>query len=148
MRATAVSPLSPALSPLRGARETGSRFPLPSEGEGKGEGRRTRFHGRKLAGASPLWHDPPSMPLDLAALAPEIQRFASHLASERRGSDHTSKAYLTDLAQYAAHLAGKGVALVPSSPGAVRSFLASASAGCGAASIARKLSTLRNFYRF
>jgi integrase/recombinase XerC len=88
------------------------------------------------------------MPLDLAALAPEIQKFASHLASERRGSDHTSKAYLTDLAQYAAHLAEKGVALVPSSPSAVRGFLASASAGCGAASIARKLSTLRSFYRF
>jgi integrase/recombinase XerC len=88
------------------------------------------------------------MPPDLAALAPEIQKFASYLASERRGSAHTSKAYLTDLAQYAAHLAEKGVALVPSSPGAVRGFLASASAGCGAASIARKLSALRSFYRF
>ncbi len=87
-------------------------------------------------------------PPDLAALAPEIRKFASHLASERRGSAHTSKAYLTDLAQYAAHLAGKGVALVPSSPGAVRGFLASASAGCGAASLARKLSALRSFYRF
>ncbi len=89
------------------------------------------------------------MPLpDLAALAPEIQKFASYLASERRGSAHTSKAYLTDLAQYAAHLAENRVALVPSSPGAVRGFLASASAGCGAASIARKLSALRSFYRF
>jgi integrase/recombinase XerC len=88
------------------------------------------------------------MPLDLAALAPEIQRFAAHLASERRGSAHTSKAYLTDLAQYAAYLAETGVALVPSSPAAVRGFLARASANAGASSLARKLSALRSLYRY
>ncbi len=88
------------------------------------------------------------MPLDLAALAQEIQKFAMHLASERRGSAHTSRAYLKDLAQYAAYLAEKGVPLVPSSPSAVRGFLARASAGCGAVSLGRKLSALRSFYRF
>jgi len=88
------------------------------------------------------------MPIDVAALAPEIQRFAAHLASERRGSAHTLKAYLTDLAQYAAHLAEAGVPLVPSSPAAVRGFLARASAGCGAVTLGRKLSAIRSFYRF
>ena len=88
------------------------------------------------------------MPLDLDTLPPEIRKFAAHLASERRGSEHTSKAYLSDLAQYAAHLAEAGVALVPSSPAAVRGFLARAAARCGAASLGRKLSALRSFYRF
>src|SRR6266496_1312539 len=88
------------------------------------------------------------MPIDAAALAPEIQRFASHLASERRGSAHTLKAYLTDLGQYATHLAEAGVPLVPSSPAAVRGFLARASAGCGAVTLGRKLSAIRSFYRF
>jgi integrase/recombinase XerC len=88
------------------------------------------------------------MPLDLATLPAEIRKFAAHLASERRGSAHTSKAYLTDLAQYAACLAEQGVPLVPSSPAAVRSFLARASGGAGAASLARKLSAVRSFYRY
>jgi integrase/recombinase XerC len=88
------------------------------------------------------------MPLDLAALAPEIQRFAAHLASERRGSAHTTKAYLTDLAQYAAYLAEAGVPLVPASAAAVRGFLARASAECGPVTLGRKLSALRTFYRF
>jgi integrase/recombinase XerC len=88
------------------------------------------------------------MPLDAATLAPEIRKFAAHLASERRGSAHTSKAYLKDLAQYTAYLAEAGVPLVPSSPAAVRGFLARASAECGATSLGRKLSALRSFYRF
>ncbi|GEJ56215.1 tyrosine recombinase XerC [Anaeromyxobacter diazotrophicus] len=88
------------------------------------------------------------MPLDLAAQPLELQRFATHLTSERRGSPHTAKAYLTDLAQYAAYLAGRGLPLVPSSPAAVRGFIAHASAECGPVSIGRKLSALRSFYKF
>jgi integrase/recombinase XerC len=88
------------------------------------------------------------VPLDLAALPPEIQRFAAHLASERRGSRHTSKAYLTDLAQYVAYLAEAGVPLVPSSPAAVRGFVARAAGACGAVTLGRKLSAIRSFYRF
>jgi integrase/recombinase XerC len=88
------------------------------------------------------------MPLDLAALAPEIQRFAAHLASERRGSPHTSRAYLADLAQYAAYLSEAGVPLVPSSPAAVRGFLARSAGACGPVSLGRKLSALRSFYHF
>ena len=88
------------------------------------------------------------MPLDLAALPPELLKFATHLASERRGSAHTSKAYLTDLSQYAAYLAGRGIALVPSSPQAVRGFLAQATGECGPVTLGRKLSAIRSLYRF
>jgi integrase/recombinase XerC len=85
---------------------------------------------------------------DLAALPPEVRRFAAHLEAERRASVHTRRAYLADLAQYAAFLDGQGAALVPSSPALVRAFVARAAASAGAASLGRKLSTLRSFYRF
>jgi integrase/recombinase XerC len=88
------------------------------------------------------------MSLDVAALPDEIQRFARHLASERRASAHTSKAYLKDLAQYAEYLAAAGVPLVPSSTAAVRGFVARMAGACGPVALGRKLSALRSFYRF
>jgi integrase/recombinase XerC len=88
------------------------------------------------------------MPLDVTALPPEVQRFAAHLETERRASVHTVRAYLADLSQYAAFLAEQGAPVVPSSPALVRAFVARAAARAGAASLGRKLSTLRSFYRF
>ena len=85
------------------------------------------------------------MPLDLAALAPEIGRFAAHLASERRSSPHTSRAYLADLASYAAWLAGQGVPLASAPPAAVRGFLAHASETCGPVALGRKVSNSEAF---
>ncbi len=85
---------------------------------------------------------------DAPAVAPEIQRFERHLATERRGSAHTSRAYLSDLAQYASYLREIGVPIVPSSPAAVRGFLARAAGACGPVSLGRKLSAIRSFYRF
>ena len=88
------------------------------------------------------------MPVDVASLPPEIQRFAAYLETERRASVHTRAAYLTDLAQYAAHLADANAAIVPSSPALVRAFVARAAGAAGPASLGRKLSTLRSFYAF
>jgi integrase/recombinase XerC len=88
------------------------------------------------------------MAVDPASLPPEMQRFASYLATERRVSAHTLRAYLGDLAQYADHLAGAKASVVPSSPALVRGFVARAAAGAGAASLGRKLSTLRSLYAF
>jgi integrase/recombinase XerC len=85
---------------------------------------------------------------DAPALPPEILLFARHLETERRGSAHTTRAYLSDLEQYAAYLRDMGVPLVPSSPAAVRGFLARAAGACGAVSLGRKLSAIRTFYRF
>ncbi len=82
------------------------------------------------------------------ATAPEILRFAEYLAAERRASPHTLRAYLADLEQYAAFLAEQGAAIVPSSPILIRAFVGRAAGTCGATSLARKLSTLRSFYRF
>jgi integrase/recombinase XerC len=88
------------------------------------------------------------MAVDVAALPPEIQRFAAYLEAEKRASPHTRRAYLADLGQYAAFLAEQGAPLVPSSPLLVRAFVARAAGTSGATSLARKLSTLRSFYRF
>ncbi len=81
-------------------------------------------------------------------LPPEVLRFEAHLRVERRASAHTLKAYLADLAQYAAYLAAHQAPLVPSSPTLVRGFVASAAAGAGPVSLARKLSAVRSFYRY
>ena len=88
------------------------------------------------------------MAIDVAALPDEVQRFARWLAGERRASPQTSRAYLADLASYAAYLAGAGVPIVPSSPAAVRGWLGREAATNGPASLARKLSTVRTFHRF
>ena len=88
------------------------------------------------------------MAVNRAALPEEIRRFAEHLEVERRASPHTVKAYLGDLASYAAWLAEAGVPLVPSSPAAVRGYLARQAGASGPVSIGRKLSAVRALYRF
>src|SRR5512133_1336508 len=88
------------------------------------------------------------MAVDVEALPPEMQRFAAYLATARRAAAPTVRAYLGDLAQYAAYLAELGAPVVPSSPALVRGFVARASGNAGATSLGRKLSALRSFYRF
>jgi integrase/recombinase XerC len=88
------------------------------------------------------------MPVDVAALPDEVQRFDRWLTGERRASVDTRRAYLGDLAAYVAYLEEISVALVPSSPAAVRGWLGRETASCGPTSIGRKLSTVRSFYRF
>ena len=43
---------------------------------------------------------------------PEIQRFSDYLAAERGFSDHTSRAYLQDIAQFCGYLERGPAALV------------------------------------
>lgn len=82
------------------------------------------------------------------ALPPEIQRFAGHLRGERRASPHTVRAYLGDLRRYADYLAETRSPVVPSSPAAVRGFLAREAGRRGSAGLSRKLSAVRALYRF
>ena len=88
------------------------------------------------------------MPLDVAALPPELQRFAAHLEGERRASPHTRKAYLGDLAAFAAYAAEVGAPLAAATPMVIRGWLAREAGDAGPASLGRKLSSLRTFYRF
>jgi integrase/recombinase XerC len=88
-------------------------------------------------------------------LAEAIAAWHGWLAAERRVSAHTSDAYSRDLASFLAFLldhlgaAADLAALAALKPADFRSYLARrAGEGIARSSIARGLSTLRNFFRF
>jgi integrase/recombinase XerC len=75
------------------------------------------------------------------------REFDRYLIAERNGSEHTRRAYASDLAQLATFL---GADATPDrvTPDAVRAFLASLHGTRHPASVARKLAALRSFFRF
>lgn len=77
-----------------------------------------------------------------------LAQFAAHLTEVERASPHTVRAYLSDLAQLAAFLAERGVAVDAASRDDLRAFLASRFGGNSAATLARKQCALRAFYAF
>ncbi len=85
----------------------------------------------------------------MTGFATALLRFERHLESERGASAHTLRAYLGDLHGFAEFLATSSK-LDPCEAETmdVRRFLASLHGTLSAASIARKLSSLRTFFRF
>jgi integrase/recombinase XerC len=79
--------------------------------------------------------------------ADAARAFDRHLAAERGGSEHTRRAYASDLAQLAAFL-GAGAEPARVTPDRVRDFLATLHRTHHPASVARKLAALRAFFRF
>src|SRR4051794_19191697 len=82
-----------------------------------------------------------------------IALFIDMLAAERGASKNTLDAYTCDLADFATHLGDRQAAvrstLANASTDDVRSFLAALGRrGSAAASVARRLSAIRQFYRF
>jgi len=80
-----------------------------------------------------------------------IARFVTHLADERRASPHTVTAYGRDLAELAAHVRsalGSGVRLEQIDRRVLRGFLATMADGSSPATIGRKLSSVRSFFRY
>lgn len=75
--------------------------------------------------------------------------FLDMIASERGASRNTLDAYRRDIADYSRHLARAGRSIVTARPDDIRAFqVALSEAGMAAASRARKLSALRQLYRF
>lgn len=81
------------------------------------------------------------------AFTEAVRVFDRHVAAERNGSEHTRRAYASDLAQFATFL-GDGATPERVAPDAVRAFLASLHGTRNPASVARKLAALRAFFRF
>jgi integrase/recombinase XerD len=78
-----------------------------------------------------------------------LEAFLEMLAAERGAARNTLLAYQTDLADFAAFLAKRGGSAAAADAEALRAWLARLSRrGIGARSAARKLSVLRQFYRF
>ncbi len=96
---------------------------------------------------------------------PELQRFSEYLSVERGFSDHTTRAYLTDIAQFCRYLKLGPAALSPeeteepaeprfeilrrASRNDIRAFLGHLrTLGASPRTAARKLSSIRALYRF
>lgn len=79
----------------------------------------------------------------------QILLFLDMLAAERGASANTLSAYRTDLDDFEDHITATGLQLGEASSDDIRSYLGDLSRrGLQAASVARKLSTIRQFYRF
>src|SRR5580658_5388872 len=84
-----------------------------------------------------------------ARAASLVAGFLEALASERGASVNTIAAYRRDLADYEAHLRAQGTDALKAGPSSVRGFLAARGAqALSAASLARRLSAIRQFHKF
>jgi len=78
-----------------------------------------------------------------------IELFLDMLAAERGAGENTLSAYRNDLADLSAHLRAAGTDIAEASTDDLRGFLASlAERGFKASSLARRLSAVRQLYRF
>ena len=78
-----------------------------------------------------------------------VDAFLEMLAAERAAAANTVESYRHDLADFAAFLGARGVRLEEADTRLVRAYLARlASAGFASATVARRRSALRQFFRF
>lgn len=86
--------------------------------------------------------------MEPAPLSPWIARFKQHLEGVRSASPHTTRAYVTDLVQFEQYLAGRGLDLLSANHAAIRGYLGVLAVDKQATSRARKLASVKSFYRF
>ncbi len=78
-----------------------------------------------------------------------IDHFLHRMAVEKGASEHTLRAYATDLRQFAEFLAGRGRALSDADVRDVRGFLATLQIkGLARSTVARRTAAVRSFYKF
>lgn len=89
------------------------------------------------------------MPAQTPALGREIENFLEMMAASRGAAQNTLDAYGRDLADFSAWLAARQGDLAAATPEHLRRYFALLNEkGMTAATVARKLSSLRQFYRF
>jgi integrase/recombinase XerD len=77
-----------------------------------------------------------------------VESFLEAIASERGASRNTIEAYRRDLTDYADFLAARGAGALKASSADVRAFIAARGAeGLAASSLARRLSSVRQFHK-
>jgi integrase/recombinase XerD len=78
-----------------------------------------------------------------------VEAFLEMMSAERGAAANTLSSYERDLADFAGFLAGGGESLVAAGPEAIRGYLVDLDRrGFAARSVARRLSAIRQFYRF
>src|SRR5579875_3260390 len=78
-----------------------------------------------------------------------VEAFLEMLAAERGAARNTLAAYTADLADFAAHIGMRGERPAEASEAALRDYMrALADAGLAARTAARRLSALRQFFRY
>src|SRR3984957_5743992 len=83
------------------------------------------------------------------ALPPRLEAFLEMLAAERGAARLTLAAYGNDLVDLAGFLAARGIAIEAADAGALHDYLAAAATRrLAPRTLARRLSAIRQFYRF
>jgi integrase/recombinase XerC len=94
---------------------------------------------------------PRARPVTTSLLTRSIERFREHLSGERRASRHTLDAYgrdLDDLVRFLATQLGKPPRLEDVTKLALRSWLGELARGRSPATLARRLASVRAFFRY
>lgn len=86
---------------------------------------------------------------ELVKMDKQISAFVAYLEAERNASEHTIASYRSDLVQFNEFLRDEGVEWAGIDRNVMRRFLVRLQAeGYARSSVARKVATLRSFYRF
>ena len=84
----------------------------------------------------------------MPTLSPLLSRFKDHLEHSRGASPHTVRAYLADLIELEGYLAKQGLALEVATHLAIRGHLGVLAVDHAASSRARKLASIKSFFKF
>lgn len=98
------------------------------------------------ATTEPAISSPP--PAAVPALREAVDAFLSHVRVERSLSENSVRAYAVDLAHFAEWLDRQGMQLESAERDLVHTYLADLHDQLAPSSVARRMSTLRTFYRF
>src|SRR5690348_13240026 len=84
----------------------------------------------------------------MSPLSADLEAFREYLTVGRSASPHTIRNYLSDLEQFQAYLGKRSLTLQQANHVAIRGYLGTLAVDKAASSRARKLASIRTFYRY